>query len=135
MRSLRVAAHHQIQDNEYNQAMLAELENLDVVRLSALDHIKAQKRRVERAYNKRVRVKTFSEGDLVWKTILPVGKKDRRYGKWSPNWEGPFKVLKVLRNGAYHLQDLDGDIHVRSINGRYLKKYYPSLWESMDTNE
>lgn len=29
---------------------------------------------------------------------------------------------KVLRGGAYHLSDLDGNPHDRAINGRFLKK-------------
>ncbi|XP_059663476.1 uncharacterized protein LOC132309146 [Cornus florida] len=132
VRSMRFAMQNNLTPAEYNESMLVELEDLDEVRLRALDHIQAQKRRVVRAYNKHVRAKIFSEGDLVWKTILPMGVNDRKYGKWSPNWEGPFMVYKVLKRGAYHLQDLDGEIHTRPINGRYLKTYYPIMWETME---
>ncbi|KAF7153737.1 hypothetical protein RHSIM_Rhsim01G0158600 [Rhododendron simsii] len=51
-----------------------------------------QKRRVVRAYDKRVRKKSFSEGDLVWRTVFPLGEKNSRYGKWSPTWEGPYQI-------------------------------------------
>ena len=71
---------------------MMELEALDGKRLYELDHIMIQKKKVARAYNKRVRRKSFEEGELVWKVVLPIGSKDKELGKWSPNWEGPFKV-------------------------------------------
>ncbi|XP_059627205.1 uncharacterized protein LOC132269996 [Cornus florida] len=132
VRSMRFALQNNLTPAEYNESMLVELEDLDEVRLRALDHIQVQKRRVARVYNKRVRAKIFDEGDLVWKTVLPMGMNDRKYGKWSPNWEGPFMIYKVLKGGAYHLQDLDGERHPRPINGRYLKTYYPTMWETME---
>ena len=36
---------------------------------------------------------------------------------------------KVLKGGAYHLKDVDGESHIRSINGQFLKQYHPTLWE------
>ncbi|GKV11349.1 hypothetical protein SLEP1_g22613 [Rubroshorea leprosula] len=70
------------------------------------------------------------EGDLVWKAILPLGKKDPRSRKWSPNWEGPFRIHEVLRGGAYWLESLNGELHPQKINGIYLKPYYPTIWEA-----
>ena len=72
--------------------------------------------------------KDFSEGELVWKLILPIGTRDSKFGKWSPNWEGPFKIYKVVSKEAYMLQGLDGEVYGRALNGKYLKKYYPSVW-------
>nr|XP_048331594.1 uncharacterized protein LOC125422926 [Ziziphus jujuba var. spinosa] len=95
---------HNLTPAEYSQAMMQETKELDEVRLAALDHLQIQKKVVARAYNKRVRFKDFGEGDLVWKTILPIGFKDPKYGKWSPAWEGPFTVTKILGKEAYQLQ-------------------------------
>jgi hypothetical protein len=36
---------------------------------------------VAKAYNKKVKAKSFQVGDLVWKTILPLRNKDRKFGK------------------------------------------------------
>jgi hypothetical protein len=33
-----------------------------------------------------------------------MDKKDRVLGKWSPHWEGPFKVVQVYSNGAYEIE-------------------------------
>ena len=52
---------------------MMELEALDGNRLQALDHILVQKNKVARAYNKRVRRKSFEEGEHVWKVMLPIG--------------------------------------------------------------
>ncbi|GKV01834.1 hypothetical protein SLEP1_g14352 [Rubroshorea leprosula] len=114
--------------------MIMELEDLEEARLTALDVMKAQKLKVARAYNKRVKQKNLAEGSLVWKAVLPLGKKDPRYGKWSPNWEGPFQIHKVLKGGAYWLKSLNGELHPRKINGIYLKPYYPTVWEARDSS-
>ena len=80
---------------------MMELEIFDGKKLQALDHIMIQKKRVARAYNKRVIRNNFEEGKLVWKVVLPIGAKDGELGKWSPNWEGPFKVHQILPENAY----------------------------------
>ncbi|KAL6175171.1 hypothetical protein ACLB2K_051814 [Fragaria x ananassa] len=53
-------------------------------------------------------------------------------GKWFPKWEGPFVIDQIYGKGAYRLRDIDGDIHRNPINGRYLKKYFPNVWEFDD---
>ena len=131
VRSLRVAQQHNLSPADYNQAMMQEIEELDEVRLAALDHLQIQKKSVARMYNKRVKHKSFGEGDLVWKVVLPIGSKDPRFGKWSPNWEGPYVISKVVGKGAYQLYDNnDNQRHSNPINGRFLKKYYPSSWDT-----
>ena len=69
----------------YNEAMITRLEELDEVRLSALDCLLVLKNRVARSYDKKVKAKSFCVGDLVWKTVLLIGDKNPRYGKWSAN--------------------------------------------------
>jgi hypothetical protein len=68
--------------------MKEELEDLVGNRLRALENIEKNKSRIARWYDKKV--KELAEGDLVWKLILPIGSRDPKYGKWSPNWEGPY---------------------------------------------
>lgn len=52
--------------------MLDELVDLDEERLNALELLKRQKKRVEKSYNKKMKVKMFLPEDLVWKVILPI---------------------------------------------------------------
>jgi hypothetical protein len=37
--------------------------------------------RVGRWYDKRVKAKAFDQGELVWKSILPIGIKSSKFGK------------------------------------------------------
>jgi hypothetical protein len=83
--------------------------------------------RVAKYYNKKVKVKQFAEGDFVWKALLPIGTKYSEFGKWSPNWEGPFRVVRCVPGNAYILKTLLGEEFTAAINGRYLKKYYPII--------
>ncbi|KAM2597296.1 hypothetical protein TB2_041632 [Malus domestica] len=127
--SLRLIEQSSLFSAEYNQSMRQELEDLEEARLDAYNLLVAQKQIAEWAYNQKVRQKTFGEGDLVWQTVLPVGIKDPRFGKWSSNWEGPFIVHKVYGKGVYHLKDRTDAVHRLPINGKFLKKYYPVTWE------
>src|ERR1044072_9369811 len=106
-----------------------ELVNLDEERMLALDSLRRQKDRVAKAYNKRVKDKVFHVDDLVWKVILPMDRNDRIFGKWSPNWEGPFKLIQVFSNNAYELEELALDRRILRVNGKYLKRYKPILQE------
>ena len=99
-------------------------------RLKALKEIEKDKLRVVRAYNKKVKDKYFQVGDLVWKTVLPLGMKSNKFGKWSPSWEGPYKIIKVISGNSYMVETVQGECLPRAINGRHLKKFYPSIWQS-----
>ena len=79
--------------------------------------------------------KLFVQGDLVWKVILLMDKKNRILGKWSPSWEGPWKILRVFLNNAYEIKELNDDQRILRINGKYLKKYRPMLQEIKTAQE
>ncbi|XP_058217452.1 uncharacterized protein LOC131328531 [Rhododendron vialii] len=108
VRSARIAYQNGLSPAYYSQAMLMEMEDLDEVRLAALDHMLVQKRHVAKAYNRRVRRKSFTEGDLVW---------------------------QVFKGNVYLLMGLDGGMHKHTINGNFLKHHYPTMWEMRDFNE
>lgn len=61
---------------------------------------------------------------------LPLRTYMSGLGKWSPTWEGPFVINKILGKGAYLLQDRDETIHQHLMNGQWLKKFLPYLWET-----
>ena len=68
---------------------------------------------------------------LVATMILPIGRTIK-LGKWSLNWEGPFIVTQDVYAGAYKLSTLKVEELRRSINGKYLKKYYPMMRDSIN---
>ncbi|XP_050121406.1 uncharacterized protein LOC126599102 [Malus sylvestris] len=98
-----------IRSEEYIEAMCQGIKDLDVTRIEALNQIQEGKRVIALAYNKKVKLKSFKEGDLVWKAVLPLGAQLRGFGKWSPTWEGPFIVSQVLDKEGYYLADLEGN--------------------------
>ena len=79
--SLRVLRPKGLNPREYSEAMMMELEALDGKILQALDHIMIQKKKVARAYKKRVKRKSFEKGQFVWKMVLLIDAKDRELGK------------------------------------------------------
>jgi hypothetical protein len=129
LQSVRVQRQVEFPSDHYWSMMLDELVDLDEERLQALDVLIRQKERVAKIYNKKVKPKSFDIGDLVWKVILPMDRRDRVLGKWSPNWEGPFKISQVFSNGAYEIEELSHEHRTVNMNGKYLKKYKPMLQE------
>ena len=126
--SRRVTFQDQLTTEEYAMLMKDELEDLAGHRLNALINIEANKARVGWWYDKKVKAKSFDQGDLVWKLVLPIGTKDPKFGKWSPTWEGPYKISRCVPRNIYILETLEGEEFFSALNGKYLKKYYPSVW-------
>ncbi|XP_058217425.1 uncharacterized protein LOC131328502 [Rhododendron vialii] len=44
--------------------------------------------------------------------------------KFKPNWEGPFRVVKIVGEGAYVLEDMNGKTLTNPWNAQNLKKAY-----------
>jgi hypothetical protein len=61
--------------------MLDRLDEVSDESVKALREIERDKLRVARAYNKRVKEKSFQVGDLVWKMILPIESRSIKFGK------------------------------------------------------
>jgi hypothetical protein len=125
----RLAKQNDLSAIVYHDLMMDNINEVTDVILKALKEIEKDKARVARAYNKKVKSKSFQVGELVWKTILPIGSRSNQFGKWSPNWEGPYKVIKVIYDNSYLLETLQGKRLNRAFNGRYLKRYFLSVWQ------
>jgi helix-turn-helix protein len=125
--SRRVILQKDLSSKDYNVLMMDELEDSHMIRLRALENIEKNKMQVAKYYNKKLKVKQFAEGDLVWKALLLIGTKYSAFGKWSPNWESPFRVVRCTPGNAYIFKTLLGEEFTAAINKRYLKKYYPSI--------
>ena len=108
--------------------MMDDLEDFNCHRLRPLENIEAHKLRIAKYYAKKVKAKQFHEGELVWKLILPIGTKDSAYGKWSLNWEEPYRITRCVPGNAYFYETLEGEEFNKALNGKHFKKYYPSVW-------
>ena len=80
----RLAKQNDLSAIDYYNSM-DSIDEVTDKRMKALKEIEKDKLRVARAYNKKVKDKSFQVGDLVWKTILPLGMKSNKFGKWSPS--------------------------------------------------
>ena len=107
--SRRVTFQDQLTADEYSTLMKDGLEDLPGHRLKALINVKANKARIGQWYDKRVKVKIFAQAELVWKLILPIGTKRSKFGKWSPTWEGSFRINSCVPGNAYILETLKGE--------------------------
>jgi hypothetical protein len=76
--------------------------------------------------------KSFQIADMVWKTILSLGSRNNRFGKWSPSWEGPFRVTRIVLGNSYFLEALDGPEVPKAINGKYLRSIIPVYGKEHD---
>ncbi|KAK3011143.1 hypothetical protein RJ639_012868 [Escallonia herrerae] len=113
----------QFSEAENEENLRGNLDLLDDVRAQALDRVISTKQRVARFYNRRVRMRIFRVGDLALRK-LGVSNPKAAVGKLSPNWEGPYKISKVLRPGAYSLETLSGEAIPRTWNADNLRPYY-----------
>src|SRR3954468_7458687 len=67
LQSARIQRQSDLSTDEYWSMMLDELVELDEERLIALDRLIRQKQKVAKAYNKKVKEKTFMVSDYMWK--------------------------------------------------------------------
>jgi hypothetical protein len=93
LQNLRITGQNYLSAKEYTELMMDKVDESPESRLKALEEIEKEKVKIAKAYNKRVMEKSFQVRDLVWKTILPLGTRSGKFGKWSPSWKGPFKVI------------------------------------------
>jgi hypothetical protein len=98
--------------------MLNILDEVPDERVNALCEIERDKLRVAGSYNKRVKEKSFQVRDLIWKTILPIGSRSKKFGKWSPNWKGPYRIEEVISENSCMVQSIQGTSLPRALNGK-----------------
>jgi hypothetical protein len=69
---LRITRQDYLPATEYTELMMDKVDEAPKSRL-ALEEIEKEKVKIAKSYNKCVVGKSFHVGDLVWKTILPLG--------------------------------------------------------------
>ena len=103
--------------------MLAD--NLDLVnehRDRAIVRIQNYQHTAAKYYNSNVRNRRFNEGDLVLRKVFQ-NTAERNAGKLRANWEGPYKIIKVVRPGSYEIANMQDEKIPRTWNAMHLKKY------------
>ncbi|WZZ45649.1 hypothetical protein YC2023_041908 [Brassica napus] len=109
---------------ELNNAML--LDDLDLIielRDRALIRIQNYQHVAAKYYNSNVQNRRFNRGDLVLRKVFQ-NTAEGNAGKLGANWEGPYKIEKVIRPGSYEIANMQGIKIPRTWNAMHLKKYY-----------
>ena len=121
--SLRIVSEAKLSDSEWNSTRFEQLNLIEEKRLRAISHGQLYQARIARAFNKRVRPRTFKPGDLVLRKIRHILPDPR--GKWVPNYKGPYIVKQAFSGGALILTDMDGKIIAEPVNSDAVKMYFP----------
>ena len=100
--------------------MTNELHEATVVRIASYQQ------RSKNVYNRRVKPRTFQDEDLVLRRIFE-NTANLAKGKFQPNWEGPYTVVRVGAVGSYSLNKLDGTSVPRMWNALHPKRYYQKI--------
>ncbi|RWW63205.1 hypothetical protein BHE74_00029634 [Ensete ventricosum] len=81
------------------------------------------KKAVARLYNNKIRPRQVTTGDLVLRKA-EVRDPTQTQGKLAPTWEGPYRVVRMIREGTYILTNLDGKQLPRTWHISNLRKFY-----------
>jgi hypothetical protein len=82
---VRFAKQNDMTVGDYYNSMMDNIDEVSDKRVTALGEIEKDKIMVAKAYNKKVKTKPFQVGDLIWKVVLPLRRKDWKFGKWLPS--------------------------------------------------
>ncbi|XP_070056984.1 uncharacterized protein [Nicotiana tomentosiformis] len=99
------------------QLMLIDEKSMDTV-----CHCQIYLNRMANSFNRKVKPRQFTLGQLVLKKIFP--HQEEAKGKLAPNWQGPYVVHRVLSGRALMLAEMDGRINMKPINSYTIKRYY-----------
>jgi hypothetical protein len=83
LNAIRFARQKYLTVIDYYNSMMDNIDEVTDKRVIALGPIEKDKIMVARAYNKKVKAKSFQLRDLVWKTILPL-RNCRRFDPGGP---------------------------------------------------
>ena len=82
--------------------------------------LEAYQQQMKKRFDKKAKLKTFREGDLVLKWDADR-EKPRRHSKFDALWSGPYVIVSCKQANAFQLSTPDGEFLPISVNGIYLK--------------
>ncbi|XP_047268176.1 uncharacterized protein LOC124898581 [Capsicum annuum] len=120
--SLRIIQEAKLSNKEWVRARYEQLMLIDEKRMVIVCYSQLYQYRMIRAFKKKVRARIFKVGQLVLKRIFP--HQEVYKGKFSPNWQRPYIIRKVLSGGALIISEMDGQEWTKPINSDVVKRYY-----------
>ena len=99
------------------------LDLIEERRESAMVQLAYYQHKFKQGYDANVKLRPLTMGDLVLRKVVGA-TKNPAWGKFGPNWEGPYRITSVARIGAYYLEDLEEKVVPRPWNVHNLRRYY-----------
>eukprot|EP00253_Pinus_taeda_P018140 PITA_18140 len=103
---------------------LQQVNELDEIRLSALQNIALIQQQRAKWHDALIKNKVFHEGD--WALLYDSRFQDFP-GKLQTRWLGPYEIQKVHDNGTLTLITIDGSGYAFKVNGRRVRLYRKPL--------
>ena len=103
--------------------MAEHLDLLDECREVATIRLAEYQQSLAWRYNRDVKTREFSAGDLVLKRAVG-NMRDTNARKLAPTWEGPYWLIAIASAGAYYLECMEERSLPRPWNVHNLKKFY-----------
>ena len=105
------------------EAIIKHLDMTNELHKVVAVRIALYQQRLTNLYNKQVKPHAFRPTDLVLRRVFE-NTTDPMIGKFQPNWEGPYMIVRVGAARLYTLNKLDGTPVTRMWNAMHLKRYY-----------
>ncbi|KAK8957147.1 hypothetical protein KSP39_PZI000273 [Platanthera zijinensis] len=80
-------------------------------------------RRIARFYDRRVKPRPISVGDLVLRSLEAAGKGPQQ-NKLIAAWEGPYVVTAVVKPRTFKIINAEGKTLPRTWNAQNLRRFY-----------
>ena len=106
-----------------NEVLARDLDLAEERRENALIRMADYQKQLAKSFNQKVQRREFEVGSLVLRRVVG-NTKDPTDGKLAPNWEGPYKVIKLAGRSSYYLEDAEGKEIPRPWNASNLRKYF-----------
>ncbi|XP_070040835.1 uncharacterized protein [Nicotiana tomentosiformis] len=113
--SLRVIQETKLDDAEWIRVNQEQLMLIDEKRMDAVCHGWIYQKRMASAFNKRVRPRQLTSGQL---------HQEEAKGKFAPRWKGSYVVHRALSGRALIIVERDGKFIIKPINSDAIKRYY-----------
>ena len=106
-----------------NELLEKSLDLIEERRERAMVQLAYYQHKFKQGYDAKVKLSPLVPRNLVLRKVLNI-VKNPTWGKFGPNWEGPYRITLVVGIGAYFLEDLDEHVIPCPWNVNNLKRYY-----------
>ena len=113
----------EIPEKTNTEAIAKDLDMANELREAAIIRMASCQQRMTNLYSMHVKPRAFRAGDLVLRRVFE-NTTDLTVGKFQPNWEGSYTIVKVGSDRSYKFDKLDEMPVPRIWNAMHLKKYY-----------